>query len=281
MIKKSLYFGTRGFTLIELLVVISTIGMLSSIILVSLNGARAKAKTAGVMAFAANMYHAMGANAVLALSFDEGSGIVARDVSLLGNNNDATVPASGTTWSSDTYSQAGSKYSMYFNGSTGLTFNKRLGLSNSNFTIAHWIKTSSNASQMYTVGNDYYSGNGFRFGLSSGVIWFLIGNSSYTYSNCGTVVVNDDSWHHIVGVFDRTSRLFTCYLDGKQVGTAVLASDFPNMSDRASDFGVGKPPCCTPFVGYLDDVIIYAQNLSGISIRELYESSKGKYLSQK
>ena len=204
-------------------------------------------------------------------AMNEATGTVAMDSS--GNGNNAAI--SGTTLPSWTNGKKGKGLS--FDGLTStisLSNSSSLSSLTSSFTISHWIKTTSSAGQMYTVGNAG-GPDGYRFGLSSGQIAFLVGDGSYTESACGSVTVNDGSWHMITGVFSRSGTLqFTCYLDGAFVANVSLPSAYASMQANAP--GIGKPPCCSAVSGLLDDVRIYNRALSAAEVANLYKQNETK-----
>ena len=266
----------RAFTLIELLVVIAIIGLLSTIAIISTSGSRDKARIASGVSFERSIYEAMGASLAAQYDFEEGSGTMALDSS--GNGNNATlVGAPAPTWSTDTYG-IGSAYSMSFTGANYIASAKAFGVGNGNFTIALWVKTTSSNGQMYFVSNDTIGGNGYRFGLTGGGIAFLIGNGvGNSEGGCGNqkANVNDGKWHHIAGVFSRTNLSVTCYLDGRAFNSIALSSSYSGAADAAARIGTSY--CCTQFVGQLDNVRVYTQDLTLSDIRSIYDETKDRF----
>ena len=130
----------KSFTLIELLVVIAIIGVIASIVLVTVKSVREKARIAKGLQFAASVHHALGTYAVGIWDFDEGSGTTANDAS--GYDNVGTI--NGATWTAegDTPSEKG--YALSFDGSNDYvdTIDLSWGRDDS-FSIAVWIKPAT------------------------------------------------------------------------------------------------------------------------------------------
>lgn len=260
----------RAFTLVELLVVIAIVGLLSSVAVVATSSSREKARLVSGADYEATIQRNIGAETVAMYDFEDGSGTIA--VNTAGNSsNNATI--TGATWSTDT-NGSNSKNSLSFSGSDYLTTAGGFGIANTNFTIALWMKTTSTGGQVYVVTGPLTGGSGFRFGINGGRIAYYMGNgvASPTEVQCGTQTVNDGKWHHLVGEYNRSGSKFVCYIDGHQAGSVAWTSTYPNMLDAAARIGTGH--CCTAFVGLLDDVRIYAQNLSGVAILDLYNEGK-------
>ena len=94
--------NNKSFTLIELLVVIAVIGLLTSIVMVSMKGTRGKAKITKGLQFSQSINHALGAHAVGIWDFnDHDTPGVANDRSGYANHGTitgATYIGGGERW---------------------------------------------------------------------------------------------------------------------------------------------------------------------------------------
>lgn len=200
--------------------------------------------------------------------FDEGYGTTAFNSGNAGTSQNGTV--SGATWTNaGKYGRA-----LSFDGTADNVAISPIAFG-PQFTWMHWIKTSSTASGMYTIGNSF-SGDGYRFGINAGRIRFLAGSGLYTEAYCGNRTVNDDAWHHIVGVFDSTNSTFTCYIDGTYEAT-VATVDFSAMQTSATP-GIGAPPCCTDYSGLIDEVKAYNLGLNADQVKAEYNAGKAQVM---
>ncbi|MCX6760237.1 MAG: type II secretion system protein, partial [Candidatus Nealsonbacteria bacterium] len=123
----------NAFTLIELLVVISIIGLLASIVLVSLSGARESARIAALKQFSASIYHALGANIIGYWSFEDNCD----DISGNGNNCSSGGPA----YSSD---QINGKAGVFDTGNFfTVPASDKLDTKSGTVTMELWVKQGS------------------------------------------------------------------------------------------------------------------------------------------
>lgn len=159
-----------GFTLIELLVVISIIGLLSSVVLAALSGARDKARYASTLQFATANYRAFGASAIGYWNFDEGAGtlgaVPAQDAS--GNNRQMVNPtypslpfktirnAVGATPSGQGYSISHSGLGVDYGTVGNLPYAS--DLTPSSLTVSAWVNFKSAPSAKGTIVGTSLSG---------------------------------------------------------------------------------------------------------------------------
>ena len=160
----------------------------------------------------------------------------------------------------------------------GFTLSSNPVPTNGNFTISTWIKNPNAAGQLGFFSNAG-SSDGYRFGPSNTSLYYLIGSASGTYKESFISYLSTLSsslWYNVVGVFDKTNNLVSCYVNGVfQASDSIPSLTGSPFSSIAP--GIIRSGCCSLYTGKLANISIYDAALSATAIKANFDANRSRY----
>ena len=261
----------RAFTLIELLVVISILGLLASVVLLSMEGATDQAKQKKAMEFSHTTRVSLGADLVGEWRFDETAGTEAKDSS--GYDNDGNL-VGDPQWVDGIFGKA-----LNFDGNDHVAIAHSSAFDLSQLTIELWIKTPSD------FGGDGYralvvkqgADRDYNFYARSYLDGTRTTHLHFSSARWGSSITllpepyDPNTWHHVAITVDSTG-LEKYYSDGvfleqHQRDPAVADNDYPLWIGKADNL----------WNGTIDEVRIYNHALPSAEIQQHYTQGIAKY----
>ena len=170
------------------------------------------------------------------------------------------------------------------NSIQGVDFSVPTG-TNAEFSVAAWVQgVSSYAANAGIASKGYFNNEEFTLDTGSTTAnayrFEVRGTNGTAYNANSTVVMNDNTWHLLVGVCDEASGALTLYIDGLPAGTAAIPAKVGIWTNNAAvPMIIGARPTSATsgadnqFGGYVNDVAIFKYALTGPQVFSLYTNS--------
>ena len=148
-------------------------------------------------------------------------------------------------------------------------------------TVCCWIKRATSSSTtsgniISTVGTSIRDhGISLRLRPSDGRLDCLVGfpSPSGGYATGTVTNITDTNWHHITVVIDRAAGTRTVYVDGVDTNTETKNSYSMSGLYRGFTIGARALDGVNGFIGYIDEVAVFASKLSDTTIQAIYDAT--------
>lgn len=194
------------------------------------------------------------------------------------SGNAADSVGSNTMTNSGTVSFAAGKINnaATFDGTNYLSKSSQVGLPTltSSFSMQAWVNFTATNSRSKGIfsGDGDWSGFLADSGQSNGKVQFGFYNGSSFYRKYSSSAINDGSWHHVVGVRDRSANTIELFIDGVSQGTVSTSGD--PVKNGSTPAYIGSL-AGDNWIGSIDEVAYWSRALTSTEVEELYASGSG------
>ena len=209
-----------------------------------------------------------------------------------GNANDASGNGNNGTNLGGTFSQdrfGNNSSCLDLNGTSRVDVgNLNLGDPNTSYTYSNWFKTSATGNPHRTMIADYNSSSNddnvfacwnFLENNNQVVAATRVYPNSYTASSNASL--NDNQWHHLTSVINRSTNRLLIYIDGVLNSSVVIPANINFNENGFLRFGIHKWNNTFQsglfWLGQLDDIGIWNRALTAAEIQQLYTQGQATY----